>query len=365
MGRFERGNQTFGARQGHERLQAGRVVDGVILGAAQILEIGMLRPHAGVVESGGDGIHRIGLALLHYLQQIGTKAVQRAGLAVGERGRMLAGLATDARGLYAHQTHARIIDEAGKNTHRVRSTAHAGRDHIGQLARLLRKLLARFAANDRLELGHHHREGVRTDHRADGVEEMLGVAQIFVEGAVHGIFERLGAAIDAHHLGAENLHLGDIGVFLSDVDLAHVDFARQPDQRAGRGQRHAMLPGAGFRQHLGLAHVLGQQRLAQTVIDLVRAGMVEVFALEPDARAAAMRGQAFGQINRAGATDIMGIEIIQLAAVSLGVADGQIGAADVVHDGLEMRRQVLAAVGPEVAVDVRLKIDGWLHAKSP
>ncbi len=35
-------------------------------------------------------------------------------------------------------------------------------------------------------------------------------------------------------------------------DLAHVDLAGDADQRAGGGQRHAVLTGAGFGDHLGL-----------------------------------------------------------------------------------------------------------------
>jgi hypothetical protein len=47
-----------------------------------------------------------------------------------------------------------------------------------------------------------------------------------------------------------------------------------------------MLPGAGLRNDALFPHASGQKHLAQAVVDLVRAGMQQVFALQPDAGAA-------------------------------------------------------------------------------
>ena len=49
-----------------------------------------------------------------------------------------------------------------------------------------------------------------------------------------------------------------------------------------------MLTGAGFRDDAGFAHALGEQDLAQTVVDLVGAGVVQFIALEVDLRATQM-----------------------------------------------------------------------------
>ena len=62
------------------------------------------------------------------------------------------------------------------------------------------------------------------------------------------------------------------------------------EQRArGRG-RHAVLAGTGLGDDPGLAHLLGQQGLAQHIVDLVRSGVVEVFAFQEDPRTAGMLG---------------------------------------------------------------------------
>jgi hypothetical protein len=55
-------------------------------------------------------------------------------------------------------------------------------------------------------------------------------------------------------------------------------------RHGGRGD--AVLARAGLGDDAGLAHALGQQDLAEAVVDLVRAGVVQVLALEVDFRPA-------------------------------------------------------------------------------
>ena len=70
------------------------------------------------------------------------------------------------------------------------------------------------------------------------------------------------------------------------VLLAHVDHALEAQQRADRGGRHAVLAGAGLGDDAPLAHAPRKQTLAQAVVDLVRAGVQQILALEVDPRAA-------------------------------------------------------------------------------
>ena len=82
------------------------------------------------------------------------------------------------------------------------------------------------------------------------------------------------------HLGAEHPHPGHVQRLPLGVLLAHVDDAVQAEQRArGRGG-HAVLAGPGLGDHPLLAHPLGEQRLAEHIVDLVRAGVGQVLALE-------------------------------------------------------------------------------------
>jgi hypothetical protein len=52
-----------------------------------------------------------------------------------------------------------------------------------------------------------------------------------------------------------------------------------------------VLARTGFRDHAALSHSFGQQRLAQCVVDLVRAGVGQVLSLEEHARTAQRRRQ--------------------------------------------------------------------------
>ena len=252
--------------------------------------------------------------------------------------------------LDAHQFHALVRQEFGEDANRIGAAADARSHDIRQTAFAREKLLARLLADDALEIAHHLRKRMRADHGTDRIQEIDRIAHVFVERAVHRILQRAGAARNGHHLAAEDFHLRDVRMLLLDVDLAHVDFAGNADQCAGRRQRHAVLPGAGLGQHLGLAHVLRQQSLAQAVVDLVRAGMVQVFTLQENARAALPRGQAPGEVQRARTTNVILVQALQLFLERLGLAHRFIGIADLVHDGLQLGRNDLAAVFAEIAV---------------
>ena len=59
-----------------------------------------------------------------------------------------------------------------------------------------------------------------------------------------------------------------------------------------------MLAGAGLGDDARLAHLTGQQGLAQHIVDLVRSGVVQVFSLEEDPRAARMLAEPGGFVQR-------------------------------------------------------------------
>jgi hypothetical protein len=63
----------------------------------------------------------------------------------------------------------------------------------------------------------------------------------------------------------------------------------------------AVLPGAGLGDHTRFAHALGQEGLADGVVDLVGAGVVEVFALQEDLRAAHLATHACRVVHGRGA----------------------------------------------------------------
>ena len=118
---------------------------------------------------------------------------------------------------------------------------------------------------------------------------------------VDRVLQRAAARVDAQHLGAEQPHAEDVQRLALHVLRAHVDVALEAEQRAGGRRRDAVLARAGLGDDPPLAHALGQQRLAERVVDLVRAGVGEVLALQEDARAAgasASRGASYTGVGR-------------------------------------------------------------------
>ncbi len=148
---------------------------------------------------------------------------------------------------------------------------------------------ARFAADDRLKLANHQRIGMRAERRA---EQVIGVADIghpVAHGLVDGVLQRLAAGVDLPNRRAEQLHANHVQRLAAHVLGAHVDVALETEQRARGGRRHAVLPRAGLRDDARLSHPLGEQRLAERVVDLVRARVRQVFALQRRMRTPALR----------------------------------------------------------------------------
>ena len=75
-------------------------------------------------------------------------------------------------------------------------------------------------------------------------------------------------------------HPLDVRRLAADVLAAHVDDALEAEARAHRRGRDAVLAGAGLRDDPPLAEPLRDHRLAERVVQLVRAGVQQILALQ-------------------------------------------------------------------------------------
>ncbi|BFO20673.1 hypothetical protein SHKM778_70610 [Streptomyces sp. KM77-8] len=128
----------------------------------------------------------------------------------------------------------------------------------------------------------------------DGAEEVVRAVDVgdpVAERLVDGVLQGAAAGLHGDDLGAEHAHPGHVKRLASRVDLAHVDGAVEAEEGAGGGGGHAVLAGAGLGDDAGLAHALGEQGLAEHVVDLVGAGVVQVLALEEDPCSAGVPGE--------------------------------------------------------------------------
>ena len=173
----------------------------------------------------------------------------------------------------------RVIEKSREHSHSVRAAADTGDNGVRQLTGHIEELLPRFDSDDALEITHHHRERVRADHGAYAVNRVLIFLHICVKGGVNRFFEGHKPVCHLDDICAEYLHSRDVRSLLFNIDRAHINVALKPEISRRGGKRNAVLTRSGLGDNLFLAHVFRQQRLAHAVVQLVRAGVVEVLAL--------------------------------------------------------------------------------------
>jgi hypothetical protein len=118
------------------------------------------------------------------------------------------------------------------------------------------------------------------------------------------VADRLGGGVlQGRRVGAEQAHAAHVDRLAPHVLGAHVDDAVQAEACAHGGGRHAVLAGAGLGDDPALAHAAGDERLAEGVVQLVRAGVAEVLALEVQPRAAEVLAEPLRGVQRGGAAD--------------------------------------------------------------
>ena len=113
-----------------------------------------------------------------------------------------------------------------------------------------------------------------------------------------------------------------------------------------------MLAGTRLGNHPRLAHELRQQRLAQAVIDLVRARMVQILPFQVNLRPAQLLRQPPCMKNRTGPAHIIGHQRRQLILKVGLLTDRLVGRVDVIHRLLQRRRHQLSAVAAKIALRI-------------
>ena len=113
-----------------------------------------------------------------------------------------------------------------------------------------------------------------------GVESLAPLDQCLV----NSILQTSLAGGDGNDLCSHQLHALDIGVLAGYIVCAHVNLALKSQQCCGHRGGRAVLACTRLSDEAGFSHALSQQCLADHVITLVRATVVQVFALEHNRR---------------------------------------------------------------------------------
>ena len=113
-----------------------------------------------------------------------------------------------------------------------------------------------------------------------------------------------------------------------------------------------MLARTGLGDDAGLAHPLGEQGLAEHVVDLVRAGVVEVLALEEDPRATGVLGQPGRLEHRRRTAGVVALQPVELVEERVVGADLLVLGGDLLDHRHQRLGDVPSAVDAEVAARV-------------
>jgi hypothetical protein len=186
---------------------------------------------------------------------------------------------TPGCGLHPDQTRP-VVDEPTEDADGVGATAHTSDDHIGHVTEHLDALRPRLLADDPVEFAHHERIRVRAHHRTEAVVGGLDSCHPVAHRLVDCILQRAAAAVHGLHLAAEQLHPEHVQCLTLDVDGTHVHLALHAQQRCSSCRGDTVLTSTRLGDQPLLAHSLGEQRLAEDVVDLVRTGVVEILALQ-------------------------------------------------------------------------------------
>ena len=238
---------------------------------------------------------------------------------------------------------------------RSRSTRHRRtppRDPAGD--RSIQRLRARLLTDDRLEGAHDLRIRVWPNGRAEQVVARLDGRDPVSKRLADRVFERSRAGGHGAHVGAQQAHAIDVQRLTLHVLFAHVHDAFEAEHGAHGGGGHAVLAGARLGDDAPLAHALGQQALADRVVDLVRARVRQVLALEPHRARADALGEARGLVERRRSPDVGAQQSLQLGLEGIVREHAEKAVFELRQRGHDRFRHVLAAVVAEPPADARL-----------
>src|SRR5262245_55031167 len=269
------------------------------------------------------------------LQEVAERAVQDTRAPCGEGGGMTVGVETVASGFYTDQLDVRIRHELMEDAHCVGTAAHTGNNSGRGRLRQGMQLLPRLATDNCLKVPHQTRIGIGAYHRADDVVAVLNGRHPIAHGFVGRIFQCLCARCHGAHIGAQQFHAIHIERLTLYILGTHVNHTFESEERTHGGGRHTVLTGAGLGYDASLVHAAREQDLTERVVDLVRARVIQVLALQVHFHATNALTQALRAIQRRGPPNVIAPELLELAPECPINTRGGVGRTQFVERGYE------------------------------
>ena len=153
---------------------------------------------------------------------------------------------------------------------------------------------------------------MRSEGAAEDVVGRTHVCDPVAKGLVDGFLESLLSGFDTADFGPEEPHANDVETLALHVDGAHVNDTLHPESGRDGGGGDTMLPGPGLGNDAFFTETFRENDLAESIIDLVRAGVEEVFALQVDAGTTEHFRPAFRKVKGSFPSAKFGEEAIEL-----------------------------------------------------
>ncbi|KAH3670515.1 hypothetical protein OGAPHI_001030 [Ogataea philodendri] len=255
MRRLERRNDTLVLRKQTEPFQGLRVGSSNKLHTAQVLPGRKLGSNTRIVQSGRNRVSVVDLAV-RVLQNVRLDSVENTRLSGSQRGRVSVCVQSVSSSLDSQKLDAAVFLERREHTGGVRASTNARNNKVW------------------------------SNSRANNVVCVCQMRHPVSEGLRSGVSQSLGTVGDGNDVGSEDSHPEHVQSLSSDVLCSHENRTLDTELGTGSGSGHTVLAGSGLCDDVGLAESSGNQDLCQSVVDLVRSGMVEVLSLEPDLGAA-------------------------------------------------------------------------------
>ena len=149
---------------------------------------------------------------------------------------------------------------------------------------------------------------MRSHHGSQHIQGIIHTSCPLTHRLVYGILQSAATARDRHDLRAVHFHGRHVRLLTAHVDFAHVHHTFEAELRASGGSGEPMLTGTRLRDNAGLAHLLCEQALTDSVIDLVCARVGKAFELDVDLCTAQKFGRRRGKVQRSLAANIVALD---------------------------------------------------------
>mmetsp|Transcript_30723 Transcript_30723/g.42977 ORF Transcript_30723/g.42977 Transcript_30723/m.42977 type:complete len:394 (+) Transcript_30723:476-1657(+) len=310
MGSLQRRDNSLVHSRSFKSKQGLSIIDWLVLCPSREFHISMLGSNARIIKASRDAVCPGYLACL-LLQQVGASAVKHARNSLGKGGRVLVGVNPISCCLNSDKLHVLVVLEWVKHADCVGASPHTCNDSIRQFASLLKHLCARLSSNDRLEIPHDCRKGIRSNGRANEVMRCPNIRHPITHCFINSVLQCTRSRLNCNDLCTEHFHAEYVQCLPFHISCPHIHDALHLQLCTCCSGRNPMLPSPSLSDYTLLSESFRKERLANGVVDLMCTRVVKIFPFQPNISSTCVLCESVGQMEGGGSADV-GVELLAL-----------------------------------------------------